>query len=231
MATTTTPLSNDYFYTQLEELAAQQKSRSNSKHPSSEDLPDSDEVHSVPDQECREAINEDHPFLKYAVKLGYELELAQDALSRLGRAATTDSLLKAVLYSYAALNPSRRSRNNRRHYNRNYHHQNNNNNNMNNHHHNMSNGKPFPSYMITQDSYQRFNGTNPDIVALKSALSQGPINLPLNIKPISPPNSTHVFTSPTNDLYDLNVDAEPFQPFAYSLESSPDSLSLSSLAS
>ena len=224
-------LSSDYFYNQLTELAAQQnrKSRSNSKHPSSENNPSNsssrsdDEVQSVPDQTCREDIKADHPFLKYAVKLGYELELAQDALSRLGSSASTDSLLKAVLYSYAALNPSRRNRNNRRHYN-------NHSRNFNNHHRNqyMSNGKPFPSYMTTRDSYQRFNGHHPDISALRSALSQGPISLP-HMKTISPPNSQNngVYTSQNNDPYDLNVNAAPFQPFAYSLESSPDSMSLS----
>ena len=239
----TSALDSNYFYNQLTELAAQQdrKSRTSSKHASSEETPSitesnsprsDEEVLSVPDQNCREVIKTDHPFLKYAVKLGYQLELAQDALSRLGAAASTDSLLKAVLYSYAALNPSRRSRNNRRHYG-NYNN-NNNNRTYHNHHHNnqyMSNGKPFPSYMITRDSYQRFNGHHPEISALKSALSQGPITLPqnMNLKPISPPNSHNngVYTSQNNDPYDLNVNAAPFQPFAYSLESSPDSLSLS----
>lgn len=241
--TGTAQLTSDYFYNQLSELAAQQTRKSNnSKHPSSETAPpqdssaSDDDVASVPDQDCREVIQTDHPFLKYAVKLGYELELAQDALSRLGASATTDSLLKAVLYSYAALNPSRRSRNNRRHFNGNYR---NNYRHHNNHHHNnhlMSNGKPFPSYMVTQDSYQRFNGHHPEISALKSALSQGPITIPQSLKTISPPGGKSIsppssqssggFTP--NDPYDhLNVNAAPFEPFAYSLESSPDSLSRS----
>ena len=243
----TSALNSDYFYNQLTELAAQQnrKSRSSSNHPSSEDKPSrtqsnsDEEVLSVPDQNCREVMNTDHPFLKYAVKLGYELELAQDALSRLGASASTDSLLKAVLYSYAALNPTRKTRNNRRHYNtynnnynNNYNNYNNNNRSHHNHHHNnqyMSNGKPFPSYMITRDSYQRFNGHHPELSALKSALSQGPITLPQNMKPISPPNAHNngVFTSQNNETYEMNVTDAIFEPFAYSLESSPDSLSLS----
>ena len=230
----TSALSSDFFYDQLTELAAQQnqRSRSNSNRPSSENTPSNSEsqsdedVQSIPDQSCREVVKKDHPFLKYAVKLGYDWELAEDALSRLGASASTDSLLKAVLYSYAALNPScnRRSRNNRRHYN-------NHNRKFNHHHHRnqyMSNGKPFPSYMATRDSYQRFNGHHPEISALRSALSQGPISFP-QMKPISPPNSQNdgVYTSQNNDPYDLNVNADPFQPFAYSLglEYSPDIVS------
>ena len=147
----TAALSNDnFYYNQLIKLAARQnrKNRVNSKRPSSENSSsnsesqsDHEEVKFIPDQSCREVVRKDHPFLKYAVKLGYDWELAEDALSRLGASASTDSLLKAVLYSYAALNPSssRRNKNNRRHYNN---------------HQYVSNSQPFPSYKTTRDSYQ-----------------------------------------------------------------------------
>ena len=83
--------------------------------------------------EEKKDIKAEHSFLKYAVKL------VQDAFSQLGASVATDSLLKAVLHSYAALNPSRRNRNNRRHYNDHSR-------NFNNYHCNryMSNGKPSP---------------------------------------------------------------------------------------
>ena len=247
-----------YFYNQLEELAAHQKRSADN---SDTEMPESgEEPASVPDQDCREAIQDDHPFLKYAVKLGYQLSLAEDALARLGSSATTDSLLKAVLYDYAALNP----RKNRRH-RRNFNNRNNQFDGTTNH---VTNGKPYPSYMITQDSYQRFNGNHPDITALKSALSQGPGNMPYcnnnqnfsngtfsnvssyNSHPFSSqhngysnppsrtmtPSSQDFFNPPSrtgtllpHELYDqLNANAQPFQPFAYSLESSPDNLLLSS---
>ena len=110
----TTAMGSLFYYNQLEDLASSQQD-SLSTSPSQPSLTTSeDEVVSVPDQNCREVINQDHPFLKYAVKLGYELALAQDALSRLGGAATTNSLLAAVLYSYATLNPSRRSKHHKR---------------------------------------------------------------------------------------------------------------------
>ena len=275
-----------YFYNQLEELAAHQKRSADN---SDTEMPESDEEPaSVPDQDCREAIQDDHPFLKYAVKLGYQLSLAEDALARLGSSATTDSLLKAVLYDYAALNPRKN-----RHHRRNFNNRNNQFDGTTNH---VTNGKPYPSYMITQDSYQRFNGNHPDITALKSALSQGPGNMPY-CKTISPPNKTanngtysngssynshpsqydgysnppsrsmtpssqvffnppsrsmtpfsHNFVNPpstsvtpstqsfpnprsraitplSQELYNqLNVNARQFQPYAYSLEHSPENV-------
>ena len=102
-----------FYYIQLEKLATQQDQLSPSPRVSpplpSQDshTPSEDGVLSVPDQTCRGEIDHDHSFLKYAVKLGYELALAQDALARLGGSASTDALLKAVLYSYATLNPIR----------------------------------------------------------------------------------------------------------------------------
>ena len=43
-----------------------------------------------------------HPFVKYAVKLGYQKYLAIDALEQHGEDALTDTLLSTVLHTYAA---------------------------------------------------------------------------------------------------------------------------------
>lgn len=166
-----------------------------------------------PDMNCREVINIDHPFLKYAVKLGYEAKLAEDALSRLGAQASTDSLLKAVLYSYAALNPNKRSRHNRS--NRNHYLNRN----------NTYNRPTHPSYMVTQDSYQRFNGYHPEVTALKSALTQSiPIQyVAPQLFPRPDAQRSQSLFSDNMDNLNLNADAQPFQPFSYWGGSSPDS--------
>ena len=172
---------SSYFYDQLEDLAAQQKKSADNSADNSDTESSDEQPASVPDQDCRKAVQEDHPFLKYAVKLGYQLSMAEDALARLGSSATTDSLLSAVLYDFAALNP-RKNRHSRRNYN-------NCKNQFNGASHKVTNGKPYPSYMIIQDSYQFFKGHHRDITALKSALSQGSGNQPYS-KTISSPNST-----------------------------------------
>ena len=202
---------SSYFYNQLEDLAAQQKKSADNSADNSaynSDTESSDEQPaSVPDQDCRKAVQEDHPFLKYAVKLGYQLSLAEDALARLGSSATTDSLLSAVMYDFAALNP-RNNRQNRRNYN-------NCKNKFNGASHKVTNGKLYPSYMITQDSYQYFKGHHSDITALKSALSQGPGNQPYS-NPISPPNST-TNNSPNGNFYNGTFsNSRPTQNYGYS---------------
>ena len=198
---------SSYFYNQLEDLAAQQKKSADYSADNSDTESSDEQPASVPDQDCRKAVQEDHPFLKYAVKLGYQLSLAEDALARLGSSATTDSLLSAVLYDYAALNP-RKNRHSRRNYN-------NCKNQLNSATQKVTNGKPYPSYMITQDSYQFFKGHHRDITALKSALSQGPGNQPYS-KTISPPNNT-TNNSPNGNFYNGTFsNSRPTQNYGYS---------------
>ena len=198
---------SSYFYDQLEDLAAQQKKSADYSADNSDTESSDEQPASVPDQDCRKAVQEDHPFLKYAVKLGYQLSLAEDALARLGSSATTDSLLSAVLYDYAALNP-RKNRHSRRNYN-------NCKNQFNSASQKVTNGKPYPSYMITQDSYQFFKGHHRDVTALKSALSQGPGNQPYS-KTISPPNST-TNNSPNGNFYNgAFSNSRPTQNYGYS---------------
>ena len=58
------------------------------------------EGHCNPDEEEIYAKFINHPFVKYAEKLGYERYLAYDALLQKDEEATTETLLMTVLQTY-----------------------------------------------------------------------------------------------------------------------------------